>query len=339
EERVTLKGLSVRHAYLEGIDLSKGDLEASHFDVARLARSVFRSADISFAHFDHARMQHANLYRSRARSASFFRAFLNDADFTYGGVHACVTGTLAYNHPLRAAPARPPPVSTAAPLANLGPADFDRSPPASETVVLNDTLTAIESDRRGANLYDASFNEASLQRARFCGAYLYEARFEGADAIGAKFVAAAARYASFRAAVLESADFRDADLTRADFTGACLLGADFTGARLGGAIFNGARLGLDPNQHPTTFGAQADRNVTALGRVTDHLWFEPHAARRHGARDAGGSRIALVAYDVAPNGSRLRAKRMTLGSGELPPSCPEQPEGTVPRPVAEFGED
>jgi hypothetical protein len=190
-----------------------------------------------------------------------------------------------------------------------------------------------------ANVYDTSFIESSLHGTTFCGAYLYQARFDGADAIAAKFVGAAARYASFRGAVLESADFRDADLTRADFTGACLLGADFTAAKLGGAVFNGARLGLDPNRKTTTFGHQTDRRIAAIGDRVDKLRF---VLQQKGWQipSRGFPLPAPVAYDVSTNGDRLLQRRIKIGGfGELPPSCPLLPDGTVPAPEPNFGEE
>jgi uncharacterized protein YjbI with pentapeptide repeats len=309
-EKVSLKGLVVTGAYLEGIELPAGDLVTSHFDAARLARAVFDKATLNYAHFERAHMQFAHLNGTKARYSTFSRAFLNDADFSFDRTVACESAS-AWSS-----------ASGSALKVNFGPDDYDATWRAVPRGFGGQSFV-----QDGTNLYDAAFVEASLHRARFCGAYLYQAQFDGADAMGAKFNGTAARYASFRGAVLESADFRHADLAHADFTGACLVGANFDGANLGGAVFAGARLGLDPNLKTTFFGTQADPDIASIGRVLDALTFEPQAHR------------ALVGYDVGPKADRLVQKWLQLDTGELPPSCPESPADTVPVPTDSFGEN
>ncbi len=309
DDSVSLKGLVVAGAYLEGIDLSRGDLRTSNFRRARLGGAKFHEAIVHYGTFEWAHLQNAEFNGSKARYASFDHAFLNGADFTFSPGIACPAAYVA-------APA-------VMPLSNLGPDDYDaaRKPKFDEFAEGGDTGPVMV--RGGTNLYSVSFTEASLHGAKFCGAYLYQARFDGADAIGAKFNGVAARYASFRGTVLE-----------------CLLAVDFTRAKLDGATFEGARLGLDPNGKTTNF-AGAQLGLDANGRVRNVNGAPPDARVR--PFTAAVDKLAtpppvpreLVAYDVSAN--RLLEKRLRLQvPSQGPPSCPHSP--AVPGPRDELDE-
>jgi uncharacterized protein YjbI with pentapeptide repeats len=99
----------------------------------------------------------------------------------------------------------------------------------------------------GRDFAGADLSKAQLRDASFTRAILEKTNFAGADAFGAKFYSARMAGVSFEGARVAEADFSEADLTGAifrktDMRGAKLISANLHDADLSGANLRGADL-------------------------------------------------------------------------------------------------
>jgi uncharacterized protein YjbI with pentapeptide repeats len=111
------------------------------------------------------------------------------------------------------------------------------------------TLIGVRANGRRSRFNNANFDRADLEEALFTDAHLERASFVGANLINAVFVRAHLEEANFQYASLEEAVFVGAHLEGAHFEDTYLVNANFRGAYLQGANFQaiprGYLLGAD----------------------------------------------------------------------------------------------
>ncbi|AMW30476.1 pentapeptide repeat-containing protein [Arthrospira platensis] len=174
--QMDLSGLDLRLANLEGANLQEANLNGTQLFIVNLKQSNLREASLLDANLARADLQQANLNRADLTGANLHRANLTRVDLS----EAKLCSTNLENADL--------------PGANLG----------------------------FANLQGACLSQANLQQVNLRGAQLRSAHLRGVD--------------------LRGAYLGEADLTEADLTGANLEGANLEGAKLDGVNLNGAML-------------------------------------------------------------------------------------------------
>lgn len=188
EEGASLRGVDVRYAVLDGLNLPNSRLVASTFDSASLTRSDFRHADLGGASFKDATLSFSLFDGSNARGADFRRARLQEASMPDMWLkRADLDSTFGYQLDL-----------SGSTLDNVE---------AENAMFQNanlDSVEASESNFRGAELIGVGLRRADLHDAIFADSRLkwsdlYRANLSNADLRGVTLEATDLRFANLDA--------------------------------------------------------------------------------------------------------------------------------------------
>ncbi len=256
-QRLVLSMANLSGAALTGKDLSQAELAGCLFVSANLTGVDFSSANLFCADFRYADLRGADFRKADLRGARFDSANLADARFD--GCD-CREGSLYLHNP------------------------------GGLFVDVKKATESFAASFVAANVNNASFRDAALNRVDFSRATLDQAAFQGTD--------------------LTDATFAAARVTNAGFEGASMVGATFFEADLGGvdthdAAFSGARL----------FRKLEELQVSLQDQIKAHArWAETLA--REGARLelAGADLSGLVMNGVDWSAAEFRSVNLSGAS-------------------------
>ncbi|MHC4065347.1 MAG: pentapeptide repeat-containing protein [Planctomycetota bacterium] len=268
-------GANFSQALLDGANLTDtiltdATLVSTHFSSAELSGADFSGATLSCAHFDHADLTAATLDDNEIAEDFSCRLDLSGATLDFATFPKedwqffNMQGTVVENVPDVLSTVSEPLDLSGAILSNVSWLAGKQLDGAKLGCATNPTGDSVCTQLGGADLTEASLQQATLTGAVLSGADLNRTNLLGADLSAAQLVkgintaAATLEGAYLKCAQLVGADLTGASLVNANFYGTCtnsagvnvsasaanatMTAADFTGAYLAGADFSNAIL-------------------------------------------------------------------------------------------------